>query len=125
MDERLAELKRQRAGIAAHLAWLDREIAACEGVRPASGATGPATGPTIPFPPPSTAAATAMQAPAAPLPLQGSAADATSSLPLSGVPEIDPRSIKSDVQRGCLVYIALGLVVAALFVFWVYWHYSD
>jgi hypothetical protein len=48
MSDRLPELRRQRALIAEHLAWLDREIAAAGGETSAA----PATRPPVTLPPP-------------------------------------------------------------------------
>ncbi len=49
MSDRLPELCRQRALVAEHLAWLDREIAAAGGDTPAAPAV-----PPLATPPPST-----------------------------------------------------------------------
>lgn len=117
MDDRLAELKRQRAAISAHLAWLDREIVAAEGIAPPSTPALPSTPPAAaPIAPAPSFATSSAAAPTGEGP--------TSIAPAPVFPEIDTRSIKSDVRRGCLVYIALGLVAAGMLVGLVYWRYG-
>jgi hypothetical protein len=105
MSERLNELRRQRALLQEHLAWLDREIAAEQG-----------------HPPPATAAV----APPAPLPAPTPASPATAL-----ASERDPDAIlaryreqtgdlKQNVRRGCFLYFIaafalVGLAVLALY----------
>lgn len=51
MPDRLAELRRQRALVQQHLAWLDAEIAAAEGEKPpATPAAAPAQAPATEHP---------------------------------------------------------------------------
>lgn len=112
MQDRLEELRRQRALIADHLAWMDREIGAlsASGANPATDPDGPAASPagsprpTVsgPIAPPKTDAAPA-ETPAAPT-----------------VPETNPGDIKDDVRRGCFLYFGLAsllvIIVGALLV---------
>jgi hypothetical protein len=96
MPDRLAELRRQRALVQEHLAWLDREIAAAA----------PPAPPAAPMPPAPASGA----APAAPPPPAAGAAD---------VDEIvahyrsAPGAVREDVRKGCLLYFALALAVFA------------
>jgi hypothetical protein len=123
-DARLAELRRQRALVAEHLAWLDREIATH--AAPAGSATvggGTATAPdSLPAPPPlyvSPQAAPAApvatySAPSVPSPEAAAQADA-----ILAEYSVSPGSVKSDVRKGCFLYFAaafllLGLGVGAL-----------
>ena len=99
MQDRLAELRRQRALVAEHLAWLDREIAAAEG-KPSPA---PLPAPT-PTPAPTATeilAKVAEPAPALP-PVASDHPDAAL------LPEPQPTDIKNDVRRGCLLYFALA-----------------
>lgn len=103
MQDRLAELRRQRALVAEHLAWLDREIAAVPAVVPAV--------PAQPTPAPAPASAAipiGNPLPAASQP-EPSAATPADALPL---PEAKPAEIKDDVRRGCLLYFALASLFA-------------
>lgn len=112
MPDRLAELRRQRALIAAHLAWLDREIAAASGLKDQATPKAPAQ----PTPELATAivaaalkakhSATAAESPVV-------AADADSILEEYRVP---PDSLKTDVRKGCFLYFAAALVAVAVIV---------
>ena len=111
MQDRLAELRRQRALVAEHLAWLDRELAAA--------APEPIPGPVLPA---SGAAATS----AVPsVPADPAAADSAGEPPLA---QPDPADIKSDVRRGCFLYFAaavfLGLVGVGLII-WLSQEYKE
>lgn len=102
MQDRLAELRRQRALVAAHLVWLDREIADAEGK--------PTPAP-LPAQTPSPALSAAAEilaktpepAPAVP-PVASDQPDAAL------LPDHQPAEIKNDVRRGCLLYFALASV---------------
>ncbi len=125
MADHLAELRRQRALIREHLAWLDREIGHLEGPpsppAPLSGTTSDV--PTQPLDDgsrPFTAAKTA-DAPAPPtgeqMPLEAGEAEAARLLD-----EYRPtaNSLKNDVRKGCALYfvgafVLLALGVAALY----------
>lgn len=96
--DRLAELRRQRARIEDHLAWLDREIAAEEKALGVTGA--PAEAPR--------AAATTAEVSAA-----GTAHDTDAMLEEYRAPAED---LKKDVRNGCLFYFAAALVALAAIV---------
>jgi hypothetical protein len=111
MPDRLAELRRQRALIADHLAWLDREIAAAAvpiqpPVPPSSTILEPPAQPFAPKPPLEPAAiltaAKPSPAPTAVLPETDSHAHL--------LPEHQPADVKQDVRRGCFLYFALAAV---------------
>lgn len=99
MQDRLAELRRQRALVAEHLVWLDREIAAAEG-KPT-----PAPLPALP-PPPAPTAAEILARAAEPTPALAPVASDQPEASL--LPEHQPADIKNDVRRGCLLYFALA-----------------
>ncbi|HQF39291.1 MAG TPA: hypothetical protein PK322_09265 [Opitutaceae bacterium] len=99
MQDRLAELRRQRALVAEHLVWLDREIAETEGK--ASPAPLPA-----PTPPPALTAAAVLAKAAEIPPAVAAGASDQPDAPL--LPEPQPTDIKNDVRRGCLLYFALA-----------------
>ena len=113
MSERLAELRRQRALVQEHLAWLDREIAASSppsAPEPAapSAAPPPPVRPTVQptalrqvAPPAARLAATSNSAPV----------DADSILEQY---RTAPGSLQSDVRKGCLLYFAGALALLAL-----------
>ena len=111
MPDRLAEIRRQRALVAEHLAWLDREIAAAA---PASAAPVAPTAPAV------------VPAPIAPLDPAAILAAATAAKPaaqISAAPSIEddiaekhlprrqPDSIQQDVRRGCLLYFAIAALL--------------
>jgi hypothetical protein len=104
MPDRLAELRRQRALIADHLAWLDREI---EAAASTSMALEPASQPATPKLPLAPAAILAAVQPA-PATTVSPESDAHTHL----LPEHQQANVKQDVRRGCFLYFAL----AALFV---------
>jgi len=124
MPDRLAEIRRQRALVAEHLAWLDREIAAAA---PATAApVAPTTTAVVPAPiaPPATApspldpaAILAQVAGSKSGPLPAAVADPDA----HPVPEHQPADIKNDVRRGCLLYFALAsvaVVAGTAFLIW-------
>ncbi len=101
MPDRLAELRRQRALLTEHLAWLDGEIAtaADRSGEPPAPAAAPAPGP-VPTPP-------------APIPGAGPPAS----------PEVEaiidryrssPGAVQRDLRRGCFLYLAAAVVLTAL-----------
>jgi hypothetical protein len=106
MSDRLAELRRQRALVQTHLAWLDAEIAREAGPAPALP---PATPATIPAAPPSVSdgALPALSATEEP-PRMTPAADTI--LEEYRVPE---SALKSDVRKGCFLYFAAALAAVA------------
>lgn len=96
MSDRLSDLRRQRAAIQQHLDWLDREIAA---------QAGPATMPAPVVPTPVPAAPSLVPAVAAP--------DAA----LTDLGQPDPANAAQQAKRGCLISLAVALVIffAAIF----------
>ncbi|HVS53387.1 MAG TPA: hypothetical protein VHD62_13610 [Opitutaceae bacterium] len=125
MSDRLNELRRQRALMQEHLAWLDSEIATAEKssgeatVAAVSPAPSPAPAPVLrttprvvsltPVATPRATTAVSAPAPADPL--------AEKILEEYRVPE---KSLREDVRRGCFLYFAgallvLGGVVVALY----------
>ncbi|MFT3828428.1 MAG: hypothetical protein QM691_01855 [Opitutaceae bacterium] len=112
MQDRLAELRRQRALVAEHLAWLDRELAAAAPAEAASPSSEnkPRPASDLAAPPPGL--------PAGPLaPADNPPPDST---PHAALPEAKPAEIRSDVRRGCFLYFAiatlLGLAGVALII---------
>lgn len=130
MSDRLSELRRQRALIEEHLAWLDREIAA----ESPQSADEPSR------------ESRAQPAPSGTVPQAQSASGAPQSVPLvpAGVKNRNPTSpgntpanalaaealldeyrtapdtLRQDVRKGCLVYFALAFLVlfAAVGILW-------
>lgn len=111
MPDHLAELRRQRALIAAHLAWLDREIEA------ASGKTDPAPAPSGALAAQDPALATAIVAAA----LKAQTAAATPEHPAVAAAadtileeyRIPSETLKTDVRKGCFLYFAAALLFVA------------
>ncbi len=118
MQDRLAELLRQRALVAEHLAWLDREIAteatatAAPAVAAAANAAAAPQTAVPPAPPaPVVIAALSTQAASEAAPTPPQAAEPHASL----LPEHRPTDIKQDVKRGCFLYMAIAtLLIVAL-----------
>jgi hypothetical protein len=118
MPDRLAELRRQRALIQAHLAWLDREIEAVSGKenptlsRAASPQTqSPVVAAAI------VAAALKAQSPTSALaPAPESSELATSADAILDEYRIPPDTLKTDVRKGCFLYFALAFVVVGIVV---------
>ncbi|MDD3179610.1 MAG: hypothetical protein PHQ04_04585 [Opitutaceae bacterium] len=101
MSDRLIELQRQRALLQEHLAWIDHEIAA-ETNRP--GVATP-QGRTAPIPP--------LTAPVS--------ARAGAEAILSEY-ETDQKSLKNDVRKGCLLYLAIAFALVGLGVLMLYFY---
>jgi hypothetical protein len=134
MSDRLAELRRQRAIVAEHLAWLDRQITEASGQSGAAPApptpTAPAqpevpSWPRTPVPPTEAAAvvAAALKARAATV--------TTTSAPEAPVVEAaaetildeyrtSPDNLKTDLRKGCFLYFfgALALIAGGVAVLW-------
>ena len=122
MSDRLAELRRQRALLSEHLAWLDGEIAVAtgqSGVPPVPPTLRPpATPPSEPSP--------SWEAPASRFLSQRPAATLSATTPVGSQPapsDVDliiqkygsaPRSLKSDVRKGCFIYITAAIVLLVL-----------
>lgn len=107
MPDRLDELRRQRALVADHLAWLDREIA---------GATPPTEerAPLDPAPLPLSAAkATVSTRAYAGSPANSSATPSAPADPDSILAEyrVEPKSVRQDVRKGCFLYFALAFIL--------------
>jgi hypothetical protein len=122
MANRLSELARQRALLAEHLAWLDREIAdeTVKRLVPRQSGSATASVPTGVLPSeatgPTAAGAPEIPARAVPAPV----AFASEPAEILDQYRVNPTSVKQDVRKGCLLYFAaafllLGLVVAILY----------
>ncbi len=98
MPDRLAELRRQRALVQEHLAWLEREIAATEKT---SGAPTLASAP-LPLAPHTSGPAS--PATAKPAPSEASVDEILSQY--RSAPDV----VRQDVRKGCLLYFGLALV---------------
>jgi hypothetical protein len=110
MSDRPAELRRQRALIAEHLAWLDREIARAT----------PAASPAPDSPAPTTPPLPSAPAPLPPPPeLKNLEADA-----ILDRYRTEERSLKDDVRKGCFLYCAAAVVLLALGVAAIYIAYD-
>ena len=106
MSDRLTDLRRQRVAIQQHLEWLDREIAtaqtgASSQLQPAPAAIQPA-----PVAAPSASVVTAPEA----------------ILPDMGQP--DPANAARQAKTGCLLYLAVALVVLCATIFIIF-HLAD
>ncbi len=127
MPDRLADLRRQRALIAEHLAWLDREIATTASAQPAAILPAPypasidTPAPVVSAaplsPPPAFAGTSATPPPSAPTMVGGFRV--ASPAPLPGpipepLPETDPVNIRENVRRGCFLYVALAALLVVL-----------
>lgn len=115
MDDPTGELRRQRDLVAAHLRWLDEQIAHTR-VTPQSPPAAPsvpvaqAQTPTMP------AAAHVGEPPAS------AAAPSPSAIPEIAMPEVDPGSVRNEVRRGCFIYVAIAsllLIVSVALAVWV------
>lgn len=115
MSDRLTELQRQRALIQEQLAWIEREIAreSTTGKAPSPLSDTPRTRLSSPLEPLAVPASTSGPQ------LVNPAHDAAAERILDDY-RTSPKSIKSDVTKGCFLYFfaafaAVGLVVAALY----------
>ena len=105
MEDPTGELRRQRDLIAAHLRWLDEQIARSPGVSPP-----PASIPLVPSSP--VAASIPLQPPH--LPAGRTPAEvAPASIHEVVLPEIDAGSIRNEVRRGCFIYVIIVTVLLA------------
>lgn len=117
-SDRLAELRRQRALIQEHLAWLDSQIETASGTKPPA----PATPPSPQSPPlvedPALAAAivaAALKAKGSPAAPEPSPADA-----ILDEYKVAPDLLKTDVRKGCFLYFAAAfalLIVAVVILY--------
>lgn len=135
MSDRLAELRRQRALLEEHLAWLDREMGAQ--TRQDSAARGGAPNPIAPLPRTAAPARALSLAPGADAiarpPFAAVAPDpgaGVSTLPAQPMPVADavldkyrvaPEAMKSDVRKGCFLYFVAAFVLLGLGVTILWW----
>jgi hypothetical protein len=121
MADRLSELARQRALLAEHLAWIDREIAE-ETVKrlvpKSSELPSPQVDPDAKARVAPSTATTLPQAPSLPQSVAGAVAPEPTEI-LDQF-RVTPAAVKQDVRKGCLLYFAaafvvLGIVVAILY----------
>lgn len=116
MSERLTELQRQRALIQNHLSWLDREIAAAQGLP-----TSPQASPVPISTPALSHIAASITTPAA---KTLETTDELEAERIIGQFHRDPNLLKTDTRRGCLTAFALALGLMALVTFIAYWLYA-
>jgi hypothetical protein len=109
MPERLAELRRQRALIAEHLAWLDREIATSSSASAVPAAATPA--PAALDPGAMLAADAAAKGTASAKPSSPSVEDELAAKHLP--PPRQQGDIRQDVRRGCLLYFGIAAFLVA------------
>lgn len=145
MSERLEELRRQRALLAQHLAWLDQEIAQAEVAPPSPLRAMPEpprapampTMPTMPMMPVAMAAdvtsaislntgrpaerstTLAANAPMPPTPAPGATEPAAEQI--MDEFRVAPENVTADVRKGCLLYFALAFVLLGLGVAALWW----
>jgi len=111
MSARLQELLRQKALLAEHAAWLEREIAVEQAL--AGGPSGPALPAPLPL-------AATMPAPAADAPPAPSAmAEAEAEAILSQYRD-SSKSERQRVKWGCLLYVTAGALLVLLGFFVIY-----
>ncbi len=115
MPDRLAELRRQRALIQEHLAWLDRQIAEAGG-----STSAPASKPAAPQAEAKAVVAAALKASSAATPPPESAEVTAAANAILDEYRSDPNSLKTDVRKGCFLYFfgALALVALGVAVLW-------
>ena len=105
MEEPLGELRRQRELIAAHLRFLDDQIARKSGQTPDQKQE----------------EATVAPDPAQSPPEAEDVAETAGSQPDVEVPEIDPASVRAEVRRGCMIYVAIATVLCVAALGFAYW----
>lgn len=136
MSERLQHLRRQRALVAEHLAWLDREID-----QALAGPTNPTLHPPAASPAPiddltSVPFSMRASAPAStpsvvqpgvisakPAPANEAATDATADAILRDY-RVEENTMKSDVKKGCLLYFFGALAVVGVGVVVLYFFFQ-
>ena len=102
MSDRLPELRRQRALVAEHLAWLDREIADASGDAPAT----PAAPPPVTLPPSTQ---------------PGDAGDLPTAEKILAEFRREAERAPADMRRGCLWSFLAGMLLLILGVAAIYW----
>lgn len=121
MPDRLQELRRQRALVQEHLAWLDGEIAAVSGQASAS-TPAPHLAPAaraMPSPTPSASSYLAGQAAAiarhaSSVPVAASSENPAVHAAAEAILEeyrVPADSLKTDVRKGCFLYFFIGLAL--------------
>jgi len=134
MPDRLNELRRQRALVAEHLAWLDREIAAESGSPAPRAHPEQATRVEGPAPLVAPASAPALRptplplmpqapAPAAALDPEMSAQAAADADALLEQYRVAPDALKTDVRTGCFLYFFAAMALLALGVIGLYFYF--
>lgn len=127
MSDRIAELRRQRAVLEEHLAWLDREIAAEARHVPAARVVAPSPiTPGLPAASPARTLSTAAGGDAtvattvtvvAPTLARGSVSGAAASPRHDALLDeyrVRPDAVKNDVRKGCFLYFALAFVLLGI-----------
>jgi hypothetical protein len=107
MDDPTGELRRQRDLIAAHLRWLDDQIARSQGTSPPPPVAAPPSPSAVPLAPLPFASAAGPIA----VPTQAAASGEPATLPEIALPEIDPGSVRNEVRRGCFIYVIIATVL--------------
>lgn len=117
MQDRLADLRRQRALIQEHLDWIDREIIRAERQLQAGHSAAHASATPAVIPPGALVGSAAPPAPAAQTLAPLSAAAITTPPHLAQADAIldeyrvPTNTLKSDVRKGCLLYFAGAFVL--------------
>ncbi len=133
MSDRLAELRRQRALVQEHLAWLDRELAALLATSPASTPGSDSTRPSLPESKPSTLTPTPRSADSFVVGINTSApspsgpAEDTPPAPDALIEQFrfEPEAVKQDVRKGCFLYFAAAFALLIVVVGILYVALSD
>jgi hypothetical protein len=117
MSDRLDDLRRQRALVAEHLAWLDREIAAAQAAAPKPALPAPATAPVVIAPRKEGLSAPAAPATTKPDVVQsGPTKDDRQADDILSNYRVEPNAMKSDIKKGCFLYFFGALALVALVV---------
>ena len=117
MSDRLDDLRRQRALVAEHLAWLDREIAAAQPAAPKPAPPAPVAAPAVP-----STRKEGFHAPAAPattppgVARSGPTKDDRQADDILSNYRVEPNAMKSDIKKGCFLYFFGALALVALVV---------
>ena len=107
---RLTELRRQRALLQTHLAWLDGEIAAAEAADKATGASAASPIATVRDVPAGVAASAAVTAGGTRPEAASADKDPDQVMDQFRVPSAD---LQRDVRKGCFLYFAAALLIVA------------
>ena len=109
MPDRLSDLRRQRALLAEHLAWLDREIRAAEGQEPpAAPAASAGPGPAVMSPSSTPTPPAAVPPVMPPAPTEEVAEEILSQYRTA------PVAVGTSAKRGCLALFAAFMLLAGL-----------